>query len=242
MVDNRNRHLERVLRECAESGVPDTVAPWDAIRKRVGAQGAGEPQTSGQDTGEDRATDGPRARRPRLVPDHPFAWVLAVLSVLILGLGAYTASGLVRELVDNGMPGPASSEKKISGTSGNDQIVGSRHDDTIYALGGNDMVFDPNGGNNVAFGGEGNDWLGLVGPLYGGPGEDTLEPEGGSKVSGGPGADLVIAHNDERDSISCGAGRDIVYFDKGLEEPAADCEKRKDHEFKLSGNEPFSDF
>ncbi len=108
MADRSKRHLEKVLRECAESGVPDPANPWPAIRERLSGQATGETQVIGTHTSEDRAADGPRNRRPLLVPDRPLGWVLAALSALILGLGAYAASGLVRELLGDGLPGPGS--------------------------------------------------------------------------------------------------------------------------------------
>lgn len=237
MTDKSNGHLERVLRECAEAGVPDAAAPWDAIRNRVDALETDETRSGEDQRIGDRPTGVSRARR-LLIPDHPLAWVLAAVSVLILGLGAYTASGLVGELIDRGMPGPASSGEKIFGTDKIDDISGTRHDDTIYALAGNDWVTDREG-DNVAYGGDGNDWLTLSGSLYGGLGNDVLEPVGAGRVSGGPGADFVLAHNGKRDTISCGAGKDIVYFDKALDELAADCERQKPHQFKPPMSAPF---
>lgn len=44
MADRSKRHLERVLRECAESAVPETASPWPAIKDRLGGREAGEAQ------------------------------------------------------------------------------------------------------------------------------------------------------------------------------------------------------
>ncbi len=107
MADRNKRHLERVLRECAESGVPDTATPWPAIRERVRREGIDEMRTSAARASEGRAADGPRSRRPLLVPDRPLGWVLAVLSALILGVGVFAASGPVRELFRDGLPNPS---------------------------------------------------------------------------------------------------------------------------------------
>jgi len=96
MADRSKRHLEKVLRECAESGVPDPANPWPAIRERLSGHPTGQTRVIGTHTSEDRAADGPRNRRPLLVPDRPLGWVLAAFSVLILGLGAYAASTLLR--------------------------------------------------------------------------------------------------------------------------------------------------
>jgi hypothetical protein len=99
----REKHLEKVLRECAELGVPDTVVPWPAVRERVTGERMSEERAS-----EERVAAGPHGRRawpPRLVPNTPFGWVLAALSVLILSAGVYAASGPVREIFRYGPPG-----------------------------------------------------------------------------------------------------------------------------------------
>jgi hypothetical protein len=99
--------LEKALRGCAEGWAPRATDAWPAIRERVSSTAASAPRASGARTGEGgRASGGPR--RPLLVPDDPLGWVLAVFSVLILGAGAYAASGPVRELIESGLPGPGS--------------------------------------------------------------------------------------------------------------------------------------
>ena len=104
MAERSNRHLQRALRECAESGVPDPANPWPAIRKRVSGEG-----TSGRRVSEEH-TAGSAQRRwlPQVVPNTPLGWALTILSVLIIAAGAYAASGPVRELIGNGLPGPGS--------------------------------------------------------------------------------------------------------------------------------------
>jgi hypothetical protein len=104
-VSEQKRRLERALRGCAERSVPaETVELWPAIRERV----TGE-RMSGERTSEERVTTRPhrRAWPPRLVPDTPLGWVLAILSVLILSTGIYAASGPVHDLFRHGLPGPA---------------------------------------------------------------------------------------------------------------------------------------
>ncbi len=64
----------------------------------------------------------------------------------------------------------------ITGTAGDDRLVGTRKKDVIDGLGGNDTVTGK-GGNDVICGGPGND------VLLGGAGND--------KISGGSGADIV---------------------------------------------------
>jgi hypothetical protein len=105
-VSEQRRRLERALRGCAERGAPaDTVDLWPAVRKRVS-----EARMGGTPTNDDRTTDGARTgtgtRRPPRPVHAPVALALAALSVLILGLIVFAASGPVRELVENGPPGP----------------------------------------------------------------------------------------------------------------------------------------
>jgi hypothetical protein len=50
------------------------------------------------------------------------------------------------------------------------------------------------------------------------PGQDTV---------GSGGKDVIFAHDNEFDTINCGANVDEVIFDKGLDEVAANCENRK---------------
>ena len=248
MADRSKRHLERVLHECAESGVPAAAAPWPAIRERLGGQGRDETRPGETRPGETRADEGraveaPRTRRPLLVPDRPLGWALAILSVLIIGLGAYAASGPIRELFGSGPFGPGSpgSDNAVTGTPGKDRIErGGVDSNIIRALAGDDTVFDT-GGRNVAYGGEGDDWMIVTGSVYGGPGEDQLEPFEEAKAVGGPGADVIYAHNDEPNTVSCGTGGDTVYFDRALDSLAADCERRVPREFELPPNVPFGD-
>jgi hypothetical protein len=108
-VSEQRRRLERALRGCAERGAPaDTVDLWPAVRERVGGA-----RMAGTTTDDERgAPSPPSGARPRraLRPVHaPMALVLAALSVLILGLIVFAASGPVGELIENGPPGPGAS-------------------------------------------------------------------------------------------------------------------------------------
>jgi hypothetical protein len=103
-VTEQRERVEKALRACAEMRVPDTGDPWPAIRERV----------TGERISAEQASDEPvaarpqrRTRLPRLVPNTPLGWVLAAFSVLILGAGAYAASGPVGDLLRSGLPGPA---------------------------------------------------------------------------------------------------------------------------------------
>jgi hypothetical protein len=105
VAELQRKHLERVLRECAELGVPETRDPWPAIRERVS-----EEQTNEESASEERVAARPHRRRawpPQLVPNTPLGWTLAILSVLILSAGLYAASGPVHDLFWRGLPGPA---------------------------------------------------------------------------------------------------------------------------------------
>ncbi len=131
--------------------------------------------------------------------------------------------------------------ERIYGTLDRDRIDGGGGDDTIHALAGKDTVFDTEG-RNVAYGGDGNDWITISGSGYGGPGEDTIEGVfRGGKASGGPGVDLILVHNNKRNSVSCGVGMDTVYFDKALDSLAADCERQVPREYDVPGDVPFSE-
>lgn len=103
-MSEQRRRLERTLRGCADRWAPRAADPWPAIRERVSETAAGqEAGTSGTQASEDRVADGPRRRL--LVPDRPLGWVLAALSVLIVGAGVYGASGPLREAFRDGPPG-----------------------------------------------------------------------------------------------------------------------------------------
>ena len=142
---------------------------------------------------------------------------------------------------DGGMCDGTDASERIYGTPELDRIDGGGGDDTIHALAGWDKVFDTEG-RNAAYGGDGDDWITISGSGYGGPGEDTIEVvfrEG--KAVGGPGADLIVVHDDERNTVSCGTGRDTVYFDKELDSLAADCERQIPREYHVPGYVPFSE-
>lgn len=95
--------MEKTLHGLAEAGVPETVDLWPAINERVVGRRTSEAQMIDEPAG---AVARQRARPSRLAPDSPLGWVLAVLSVLILGAGVYAASEPVREVFRDGLPGP----------------------------------------------------------------------------------------------------------------------------------------
>jgi hypothetical protein len=108
---------------------------------------------------------------------------------------------LVAALIALFLAGPAGVlAATIRGTSRGDRLVGTQAADAIDGGAGNDTILGL-GGNDL---------------LIGGPGRD--------KIFGGPGNDSIAANGDGgRDTISCGAGADIVNADPG-DSVARDCE------------------
>ena len=96
------------------------------------------------------------------------------------------------------------------GTNAGEIIDGTAHSDTIYALGGPDLVRGYSerdflyGGNEAGYGDKIDD------ELRGGLRNDILD--------GGPGADRTNAYDGEKDTIVVRLGEgDVVYYDKGLD-------------------------
>jgi hypothetical protein len=98
--------LLEALREADERAGSDSVDLWPAIRERLSGERVSEAMGGEQIRGK-RVSASPRRRAwpPRLVPNTPFGWILAALSVLILCTGVYAASGPVREIFRYGLPG-----------------------------------------------------------------------------------------------------------------------------------------
>jgi hypothetical protein len=80
-------------------------------------------------------------------------------------------------------------------------------DDTLNAGGGDDEL-DGYGGSDTLLGGGGRD--NMVALEYAGNGEDT--------VNAGGGGAFIAADDEVKDIITCGKGRDVVWFDEGLDE------------------------
>jgi len=178
--------------------------------------------------------------------------LVATMALILLVAGGVALALLARSPLQDSAPrfdcpedggecnGTDASER-IYGTPEGDRIDGGGGDDTIHALAGWDTVFDTEG-RNAAYGGDGDDWITISGSVYGGPGEDTIEGVfKGGKASGGPGVDLILVHNGKPNTVSCGTGRDHVYFDKELDSLAADCERQIPREFDVPGDVPFSE-
>ena len=113
----------------------------------------------------------------------------------------------------------------ITGTPGDDRLVGTSRNDQIHGRAGDDLIFGRRGGDHLV-GGSGNDEVhGNRGPdglfglrgrdhLHGGRGHDYAEP--GRKADRlwlRRGDDLVIIERDgRRDVIRCGRGQDRVFY------------------------------
>src|SRR5438477_632131 len=74
----------------------------------------------------------------------------------------------------------------LSGTDGNDSIIGTADADTINGLGGNDFIAG-NSGDDSIVGGSGND------TIYGDGGNDWIEGSAGNdSISGSGGQDSIV--------------------------------------------------
>ncbi|QSR27184.1 hypothetical protein CFH99_16310 [Nocardioides aromaticivorans] len=140
--------------------------------------------------------------------DAPKSWVLRITSwgggaALVLASGA------------GSVPVPtvpvAALPCTISGTSGNDVLVGTPRADVICGLGGNDRI-SGRGGNDVLRGGPGND------VLDGGDGADRLYGgTGADRMSGGAGNDWLRGRAGN-DTGSGGPGDDVVFGGAGADQ------------------------
>jgi len=101
-----------------------------------------------------------------------------------------------------------------------ENAIGGVENDTFYGTFGYNRLWG-NEGNDKLFGRGGDD------SLLGGDGDDELHGlEGRDSFYGGSGNDKINADDNVADgTISCGNGYDTVYYDRGYEVPASDCEK-----------------
>lgn len=117
-------------------------------------------------------------------------------------------------------------QKVITGTNGDDFLVGTAGDDTIHGLNGDDYISGGNGndrlygdaGDDLLDGGNGND------ELHGGAGDDILTGgNGNDRLYGDAGDDLLdggdgndeLHGGDGNDVLTGGAGNDILYGGSG---------------------------
>lgn len=119
-------------------------------------------------------------------------------------------------------------EDRLLGGRGADRLLGGDERDRLFGMSGRDRLKGGYGPDVVA-GGSGNDRLD-GGPhtdrIYGERGNDRIRTGGGRNfVDGGTGSDRILARNDRRDVIACGAGRrDRVVADR-TDIVRADCER-----------------
>ncbi|MEQ1672271.1 MAG: hypothetical protein ABL893_15570, partial [Hyphomicrobium sp.] len=114
---------------------------------------------------------------------------------------------------------PSAATNTVTGTTGNDTIIGEDAPQFIDALAGNDIV-KGNAGDDQLYGGNGND------DIDGGYGVDTIKGDAGNdiirgdrgddKLDGGSGADTyVFFSGDGRDTIN-GDSTDTLQFAAGI--------------------------
>ncbi|HEV2819175.1 MAG TPA: hypothetical protein VGW11_01575 [Solirubrobacteraceae bacterium] len=93
----------------------------------------------------------------------------------------------------------------IDGGPAGDRIFGREGHDSLRGDAGRDTVYGANG-NDTVDGGSGDDYL------TGGFGSDTIVAgPGADDVRGGPGADVLYVADDDRDTVTCNSGYDIVH-------------------------------
>jgi hypothetical protein len=128
-------------------------------------------------------------------------------------------------------------DDRISGGPGADCIDGGPGNDRIAGLAGGDTL-EGAAGNDILSGGAGADAL-TGGPgadrLSGGAGGDRLSDVAGTyaaaalganrnRLTAGAGPDRVDTANGHRDTVHCGAGRDVAVADR--EDTLAGCERK----------------
>jgi Ca2+-binding RTX toxin-like protein len=123
----------------------------------------------------------------------------------------------------------------MNGTAEDDDMAAGRGADIMYGRRGPDALYSEEGPDKV-YGGPGNDridsedadyWFGED-ENHGGPGDDTIIGNMMSeKHYGGRGSDSLLDYKSSKrpDTFRCGPGYDYVYYNKGLDKVADDCEK-----------------
>jgi Ca2+-binding RTX toxin-like protein len=114
----------------------------------------------------------------------------------------------------------AGSACTITGTQGNDRLVGTNGDDVICGFDGNDRIFGRRG-RDVIRGGRGNDELfGHAGAdvIVGGAGSDFMIPGGGGDIArGGRGRDFSSVQSAGPDTWRGGPGLDHLTDFRGAD-------------------------
>jgi Ca2+-binding RTX toxin-like protein len=118
-------------------------------------------------------------------------------------------------------------EDYMQGGAGVDTMYGGVGNDSLDGGDGNDVVRGE-GGANMMDGGAGTDDLygGLSSDVFfGDAGQDDIVADGGN--------DKIYTGSHERrkdrarDTVNCGAGKDTVYFEKGVDAINKNCEVRR---------------
>ncbi len=115
----------------------------------------------------------------------------------------------------------------LFGTMVDDTIIGKEGNDRLYGLAGADKIFGDSG-DDILQGDQGNDIL------NGDDGNDLIVGGGDAdNIVGGNGDDILIAsyavnntliRDYAQDSIACGSGDDIAYFNIANDSASNDCE------------------
>jgi Ca2+-binding RTX toxin-like protein len=118
--------------------------------------------------------------------------------------------------IGNGYCSGTNKDDVIIGTDGKDEIYSGFGDDIVRAGPGSDFI--TNGESDAHFGRDEN---------HGGPGaERILGHLDSEKHFGGRGDDTIVDDKSRKnpDVFRCGAGRDEIFYNKGLDRVAGDCE------------------
>jgi metallophosphoesterase (TIGR03767 family) len=124
-------------------------------------------------------------------------------------------------------PPPAGAcSNSINGTGGNDGLTGTSGGDSMHGFGGDDFLVGL-GGDDCLYGGGGSDVLrGDDGAdkLYGQRGSDSIiGGNGRDTASGGRGPDTINVRRGGQDTVTCGAGNDVVKLSHN-DTAASNCE------------------
>jgi Ca2+-binding RTX toxin-like protein len=175
------------------------------------------------------------------------AIVLALAALLVAVVaGVAWAANVIQ------CPNPDGTTPYCDGTDGNDVMKGTAKIDAMRAARGADIMYGYKGadrlygseGPDIGYGGPGDDELGSGcdgipcgrDEYHGGPGADRIVGNPKSeKLFGGRGDDEIVDYwsnqlpgydpSEHPDVIRCGPGYDVVYYDKGVEKVAGDCEE-----------------
>ena len=120
------------------------------------------------------------------------------------------------EFNHGGLMGDSPAMSVNSRRDGDDVVYGGDGRDTIYGFGGEDLL-GGGGASDYIFAEE-------FRTRFGRPGFARSKNPGKDTVNSGGGGDHVEAVDGHRDVISCGSGKDAVWFDEGLDTVSSDCE------------------